>query len=226
MAAGRISRVRGKPQKVIVVPSKEQARKRKQRISRPLLSNKTVVKLRYTEIIAINPGAGGSVGTHVYSANGMFDPNITGIGHQPRGFDQLMSLYDHYTVIQSGITAMYTLDPSARHVQCILALRDRSAVYSAPSDYTEMRNVKTTVVSPEGEAKKLTLGFSPKSFLGVSKPLSEKDLTGTVSANPQEQAFFHVGIADMSGADLANQYLTIQIDYVAVLTEPVNPSAS
>ena len=70
-----------------------------------LLGSKVKTKLRYVEYFTLNPAAAGLPATHVFSANGLYDPNITGVGHQPRGFDQLMALYDHYYVSRSKIIA-------------------------------------------------------------------------------------------------------------------------
>ena len=68
-----------------------------------LLKDKMKVTFRYASRIIINPAAAGN-GVHVFSANGMYDPDLTGVGHQPRGFDEVMPLYDHYTVIGSKCT--------------------------------------------------------------------------------------------------------------------------
>ena len=39
--------------------------------------------------------------------NSLFDPNLSGLGHQPRGFDQLMAVYEKYTVVAAKITVCY-----------------------------------------------------------------------------------------------------------------------
>ncbi len=55
-------------------------------------------KLRYCDRLEIDPGASSALGEHFFSCVGLFDPDITGTGHQPMGFDQYMALYDHYQV--------------------------------------------------------------------------------------------------------------------------------
>lgn len=217
--------VRKKIQKVTIVKSAAQKKRARQRIQRPLLTNRTVVKFRYTDNLLINPAASGFVGAETFSANGLYDPFISGIGHQPRGFDQLMALYDHYTVIKSTCQVWYTCNPGVA-VQCILALKDTSTVYTAPNDYTEMRNVKQDVATHDSPRIKLNLGYTTRGFLGVQHPLSEKDVQGNISSNPADQAYFHVGISDLNAGDLSNTPVMVQIDYVAVLTEPKNPGAS
>jgi len=44
-----------------------------------------------------------------FSANNLRDPNVSGVGHQPRGFDEYMNLYASYTV--HGATFSYNCSP-------------------------------------------------------------------------------------------------------------------
>lgn len=48
-------------------------------------------KLKYNELL--NRGPVSPIDTYVFNANSVFDPNQTGTGSQPTGFDQLMGLY-------------------------------------------------------------------------------------------------------------------------------------
>ena len=53
--------------------------------------------LKYAQHLGINPSVGGCSG-HTFAANGLYDPDISGTGHQPMGFDQIAQLYLRYTV--------------------------------------------------------------------------------------------------------------------------------
>lgn len=59
-------------------------------------------KMRYNELVSI-ASVGGSLSAYTFVANGLFDPNNTGTGHQPMYFDQAMLIYNHYKVIGSKI---------------------------------------------------------------------------------------------------------------------------
>lgn len=194
------------------------------RPSDALLGNNKLVKLKYVEAFNLNPGASGVPATHVWSANGMYDPNITGVGHQPRGFDQLMALYDHFWVKSSTITvdfastsndaiAPFTVgislqDDSSPEGDMIQACENRSAVY----------RITTDSVSP-----RLSLGFDSKSYFYKFK----NDLLGSDGGNPADQAYFVVFAQPAnSTSDLGNINCVVTIEYTALLSEPNNVAAS
>lgn len=79
-----------------------------------------VVNLEYTDFAN---RTGSSFYTYTYALNGLFDPNVTGTGAQPVGFDQWSAFYARYEVIScrakaeffqndTGINSTYTMYPS------------------------------------------------------------------------------------------------------------------
>ncbi|WP_445779482.1 hypothetical protein, partial [Shewanella sp.] len=67
-----------------------------------------VARLTYSAVINIDANTV-SPGYHLFRANGIFDPDYTGIGHQPYGRDTYASIYNHYRVLKSNCTAISTL---------------------------------------------------------------------------------------------------------------------
>lgn len=63
-------------------------------------------KMKYTEIISFNPAVG-VYQEHVYRMNSIYDPNYTGAGGQPTGFDQFATFYQTYRVFESVIRVRY-----------------------------------------------------------------------------------------------------------------------
>jgi len=64
-------------------------------------------RLVYSETSLTVASTSGSSNSYFFSANGLFDPNTTGTGHQPMGFDQMMLMYEQYTVFASKITVEF-----------------------------------------------------------------------------------------------------------------------
>lgn len=65
-------------------------------LSRSYMPPVYYTKLRYQQFQTLNSAP--ALATQVIRANSLFDPNLTGVGHQPRGFDQLAGSYKEYRV--------------------------------------------------------------------------------------------------------------------------------
>lgn len=179
-----------------------------------------LASFKYCDTINLTPGA--TVGSYRFSANGMYDPNITGTGHQPLGFDQLMAFYDQYTIIASKIHIKW-LNQNSNPLFCGLFLNDdTTTIPVSQTDFMEQTNSKYAILTPPtGSQDILTQkgGFSAKKDLGISKPLSASQLLGTASTNPSEQMYYEL-FYYASGDTTANSIKAyVTITYIAVLTE-------
>jgi len=80
------------------------------------------ITFKYNDRIALDAAAG-SIANYVFSATGMYDPDITGTGHQPLGFDQWLGLfYNHYTVERAHIRATFFTQDASITGQAIVAI--------------------------------------------------------------------------------------------------------
>lgn len=186
--------------------------------------------LRYCELgIGLNPGAAGASAQHVFSCNGLYDPNITGTGHQPLGFDQLMQVYDHYTVIGAKINVQFQNVDATYAQLCTIHLQDNTGTSSDIRVLLENGNAIYTFVGTAGSGREtvaLSLKCNPNKFLSRSKPLSDPDLKGTASANPTEQCFFVITVAPPNASDTSTVYLAVTVEYTVVFHEPKQLSLS
>lgn len=195
------------------------------RVMNTPLPTKLKAKLRYFDFPTMNIGLGGAAATQVYNANGMYDPDYSGAGGQPRGFDQLMSLYDHFVVIGSKITVQVATGAGIGPVMCVLDLKDTNAADANIVASMESSYATNKLHSPAGNTSVLVQTFSPK-FLGRSHPLSDPDLKGSDSANPAEAAYYHLVMASIAGVDETAVYPSVVIEYTCIFIEPKRPSAS
>lgn len=191
--------------------------------------NKMFTKMIYVENDRTFDPPLGAPGVFVFSANGLYDPNITQVGHQPRGFDQLMQLYDHYVVLGSTITVQF-YNTHANNNICFVALKDSATPQTSLNDYLEGRNVAYKCGTGTLETHSITTitkNFSAKKFLGRSSVLSDPELKGSASANPIEQAYYHIGLGTHSPtADEGTVRFVARISYLVCLIEPKQPAQS
>jgi len=180
-----------------------------------------LAKLRYVERVALNPVAGG-VATYIFAANSLFDPNVTGTGHQPYGFDQLMAAYNHYTVIGAKIRiASVCSDNIPFHIG--IRLSDDSTPITNQELLMESPGVISRLTGTAAYNGNNSIGatFSAKKFFSKGAIVGSADYRGSQSTNPNERAFFHVFVTGVnSGDDVANVPLQVCIDYISVFTEP------
>lgn len=179
--------------------------------------------LRYFgNFIALDPGAGGLAGNHVFSANGLFDPDITSTGHQPIGFDQFMVIYDHYTVVGAKITAYFQNLDSNYAQFATVTCRDDSTVSTDTREIVENGYLSMAYLGPTGNAKCIgtaSTSVDVAKFLGRSNALADSQLKGTVGANPAEQVFFHISAFPVGLADAAVVRVNVIIDYDVIFHE-------
>lgn len=172
-------------------------------------------KVTYADYFSINPGSGLGAG-YIFSANGLFDPNITGGGHQPVGFDELSEIYTEYVVVGSTIT-LRAVNQNAGYGLLTLSLY-RSAATIANIDLSiENGNCVTTTVGPTGSGQEIK---SLNYYCDMNKESLHKDITqeesfaGTQNANPAEGRFYVITLAPFdNAADLGAMNFRVEINY-------------
>lgn len=81
---------------------KRRSRKRRGPKLETLIKNRIVTKLKYVDIVTVDSAAA-SIASHVFRANDAFDPDLTGGGHSPLGYNQYALLYNNKRVLSSTI---------------------------------------------------------------------------------------------------------------------------
>lgn len=186
--------------------------------------------LPYSEYnIQVNPTSGGLASTYIFSANGMYDPNITGVGHQPLGFDQIMTMYDHFTVIGSRITVTFVNNDISYNQFAGVRLTDNTTPETDPNAIMENGAGKHALLGIAGkETNTATMehNCSVSRFLGRPNIMSNDDLRGSAVANPVEQVYYQIWAAPNTAVDASTVTLTVKIDYIAIFTEPKTLASS
>ena len=178
--------------------------------------------LRYFgNFISVNPAAAGVADSHIFSANGLYDPDITGTGHQPIGFDQLMVIYDHYTVLGAKITVYGNSTDTSNPMFLYCAVRDSQSASTDTREIVENGyvDIATMDIASNASRAKVSQYVDVAKFLGRKDAMSDDILRGTSSANPTEQVHFHCGAFTVNQVDGSAVNLNVIIDYDVVFHE-------
>ena len=182
--------------------------------------------MRYSDpYIKIPVPSDAFLGAYIYTCNGLYDPNVTGAGHQPSGFDQLMTMYDHFVVI--GAKAIVTFVNNDTTDAMIVGIDVRDSTNAQPDSRViiESGTAKYANISNrDGGTNQVTIEYkvNPSKFLGRSKPLSDPQLKGGATGNPTEQCYFHIFAGNLVDQSALGDAVTanIIIEYQVILIEP------
>lgn len=187
-------------------------------------------KMLYSSDTAITlASAAANPGVHVFSCNGLFDPDVTGTGHQPRGFDQLMLFYDHYVVQKARVSVRFFNNGTTVPAMCFITVRDNSTKSTSILDYLESSITKTVSLGVEtsGTASaQLQYTVDVGRFLGRRDTMSDPQLKGTAVTNPAEGCSFHIGAFTPDYFTACSVTAQVVVEYSCSLIEPKIVAAS
>lgn len=194
------------------------------RMARSPLPNTFKARLVYQETVSLDPAAG-VLASNRFSCNGLFDPNIDGGGHQPRGFDEFMDMYEKYTVIGSRIkVTLAPISTGATNDSITYGANTRDGASVAEADYNnylEQGNGQYQVSDINTRNPPVYATWSAKKFHAVRDPLNAGAFSGDNISNPDKGAHFHVwaGATDQASNPPAHSALCV-IEYIVVFHEP------
>lgn len=186
-------------------------------------------RLRYGAAALNFTASTNTVGTYVFTANGLFDPNITGGALSPAGFAQLITSYGHYTVTNAHISVIFTNNGTTPAIVGIAVEADTTASTDINNmlelPYEQMVQLEAGTLY--GSSKTLSMNLNLSKYFGENVTRTTGIYRGDAVSNPTEQAYFHCKAFGLKGGS-ADIFMTVKIDYTAEFTEPreLSPSLS
>jgi len=163
----------------------------------------------------------------------MYDPDYTGTGHQPLGFDAMASRYQHFVVLGSKIkcTFINTTTSQVNMSACGITLTGAASEVNSANVNLILENRNHTKWTMGGIIVSLPLPsktqtFSAKKFFSKRVIVGDANYQGSSSAGPTEQAYFVVWCAAIGGNDPGACEIFVELEYIAVWTEPIQFAVS
>lgn len=191
------------------------------------------VTLKYCETVSVSP-SGGIVSSYVFRANGIFDPNYTGTGHQPMGRDTWATMYNHYLVTGSRIRATF-LPTVGGYLPVAYGclLHDSGSLTATNASTLIEQGLSTQKRLIWGSAAynlpmELVQTFDASKYFGM-KAGSDMiyDLGAQVGQSPADEAFFVLWVGGLTGSDtIGTTNICVEIEFDTLFTEPKEQIAS
>lgn len=152
-------------------------------------------RLRYSQGKTLSTA--GSVATTLFRANGIFDPDFSGIGHQPYGHDTYESIYQKYIVVNSYISVSVLSNTNQGAIG--VSVTDDNTVQGNYNTIKETKGTKWIPITYTG-APTVTNRFS----LSMLDEAQQSNCQSTFGSSPNQQMFYHVWYcAKNEGTDTA-----------------------
>ncbi len=195
------------------------------RLNRYVLGQKFLTRLTYvTDQIPVTSVTPNITGIYQFVCNGMFDPDLTGGGHQPFYYDQLSEFYKRYRVISSTISVHGA--SGTPHILGV-EVRDNSGTTLLTSNWLEKPSVLVRRSVSDGVSTKSFVRHSWKAKDWKRGAWADDNMSGSLGSgsNPPTQYFYSVSIAAKQ-ATTAVVYIQARINYWVLCYDNSDPNQS
>lgn len=159
-----------------------------------------------------------------FRLNSLFDPNLTGTGHQPKGFDQLAAFYSRYRVYHCRYRLTFAQTSNAIPIYCGVAPTNTLTGFTDITDHAETPFSQYIVAVNSNPLP--TGSFRGKVDLaklnGKTRVAYEADDTtqALTTANPSEQLNLHVMAQTLDNSTNVSMYFLVQLWYDVEFSDP------
>lgn len=190
------------------VGAKRYRKKRMVNVNRAMapFAQRYITKLKYVTSAVLSTTNG-----YIYkmALNNLFDPDNTGIGHQPYGYDQLAALYNRYRVIKCYYTVSHnpTTGTNPSRVVC-LPSNEFTDTFNSGSDAAENPRARWSFQMPGGSIQKIKGVVYLPSLVGRNKQqyMADDRYQALTTGGPNEAACLY-----LIGSDIADGAINVNV---------------
>lgn len=177
------------------------------------LGNRMFTQLTYNEVVS---QTGATLATYTFRGNSLFDPNYTGAGNQPLGFDEISAFYQKYRVFASKIVAKYipTGTPPTRIVVKPSNVVTTPATLDAAASTGGAKSRDVMPAASTSRPVVIKHFRTTAQILGVSKSaVMDEDFAALVSASPSHTWLWQLTAGSLDGITNVSGYWDVRITY-------------
>lgn len=186
------------------------------------VAQRYITKMKYSDVFTLSSSNGWN---YYFNINSLWDPNRTGVGHQPYGFDQLAGLYNRYRVISTSYVVSGYAGGSV--IRMAVLPSNEVVIPSTMSYICENPRAKFAIQIPGGNTKLLTGKVYIPSLVGRNKTqyMADDRYQAQVDASPGELALLGVFASDIGDVTTTVQ-CTITMEFTVEFFDLKNQGSS
>jgi len=177
-------------------------------------------RLGICDHVALDVGTADTIANSVWRLNSLYDPDYSGTGTQPVGFDELSALYLQYRVrtVKVKVSVISSLSSPIVEVVSYPSPSPSLVSVTSPNRMAAIRYANFSVLGhsqPSLETEEST--WSMADLFGVPRQaiLDEDGYAALTSTNPSQAYYLHVAaMARSSSSQTVNVYVTLEYNVV------------
>lgn len=184
------------------------------------MGDRVKTMMLYADRFNINAGAGGAIAAYTFRLNSIYDPDFTGIGHQPMTHDQLTPLFERYCVTGCRYKVVATCADAGGAPFVAVQATDDVSVPTVLSTIVEQGQTDWRALAYGGPNVQVFEGFvSLPKLVGkdFTSYLNSPDYSTAVGTNPQDNAYLNIYAGDLGSGEGPNVNFAIELQYTVYL---------
>lgn len=186
-----------------------------------------LTKLRYVDTYAL-VSSSGALAKQIMYLNSTFDPDNSGVGHQPLYRDTYAAIYDQYAVVSTKATVQFQSLATGTSMVVGMVIDDDNTPSTSPTTLMEQNLGKHTLLPPLNGSlsnRTLTISWNAKKHLGIDPFVSQTYKTA-VGSNPSEIASLAIWSIPADGTSTATCQVQVTLEMEVLFTELTTPTSS
>lgn len=161
-----------------------------------------------------------------FRLNSIYDPDLSGSGHQPQGHDQWALLYNRYRVDSCSVVIRTQSISTHGNILCMLPNNSTATI----TDIYQFMESPLSRPIPVGTATAVTIAkhFDLKVLNGVSQVMYNTDdrFQSFFSASPTENLILHIGCWEIGSQGAVGMSYNVTLTYYITIFDPLTLASS
>jgi hypothetical protein len=186
------------------------------------VSDRTQVVFKYSSIHALTYGGLGAAAVYQFRANSIFDPDLTGVGHQPLASDEWGAFYNKYRVLKVHYTFIVSNQGNYQMETTVLQ-RPNVATTTLMDTLVESEgNLGYHLLDHEGSGQGVhtfrgTMVMSQVRGVPPNAVELENDYAALFGNNPSVVCTLNLAVANLSASTAASVSFRAILEYETIL---------
>ncbi len=192
----------------------------------PAQPRRMPITFTYNTRYSLTEAAAGTGTTYVFRLNSLYDPNLTGVGSQPVGYDQWSTLFNRSIVTRCDVTVTFT-NTTASYAPLRFGFYPATGLSTIPGDtdaWATQWGARKGMIGGHGQTiKTLRASYDIHKVLGVTKLRILDDVGYTENTSTAVAgAFQALLVTHISGVSaVASATIFVTLKFHAILFDPV-----